>query len=85
MEKHLDILQDIVSSRKKPWPPADKHCKIIDFNKCSEQEIFLEVCSNVLCPISTTVTVEHNYTHAVHALLDTKLLCGHKGIGDATV
>lgn len=44
VEKHIDILQEIVTSRRKPWPPADKHCKIIDFTKCSEQEIFLEIC-----------------------------------------
>ena len=83
VEKHIDILQEIVTSRRKPWPPADKHCKIIDFTKCSEQEIFLEICRNVLCPIATTVQVEHKYSEAVHGLSEGKLTCRHTGIGDA--
>ena len=86
VEKHLDVLQNIVSSRKKkPGLQRTSIAKSLTSTKLARNL----VCSNVLCPISTTVTVELtctcNFTHAVHALLDTELLCGHTGIGDAMV
>ena len=83
VEKYLDVLEVVVSSGKKPWPPADKDCKLIDFSTCTEQEVFLEVCTNILCPISTTVKLERNYAHAVETLPDRNLLCGNTGIGDS--
>ena len=79
VEKHIDILRKIITSRSKPWP---LHCKIIDFEKCSEREIFLEICKHVLSPIATTVKVEHNYAEAVRGFPEGKLICGHTGIGD---
>ena len=38
---------------------------------------------DILCPIATTVQVEHKYSEAVHGLSEGKLTCGHTGIGDA--
>ena len=48
VEKYLDTLEVVVSSRKKPWPPTNKHGKLIDFSTFTEQEVFLEVCTSIM-------------------------------------
>ena len=85
VEKYLDTLEVVVSSRKKPWPPTDKHGKLIDFSTFTEQEVFLEVCTSILCPISTTVKLERNYANALETLPDRNLLCGNTGRRDSLV
>ena len=71
--------------KKETMAPTDKHCKLIDFSTCTEQEVFLEVCTSILCPISTTVKLERNYANALETLPDRNLLCGNTGIGDSLV